>query len=250
MPCRNFRPRPPASGYSHRHGSACSPGQTILPGRDRARVRRPASTGRLSWKQDQPEPVVVVRVVRGVVVAVGRPAVPGVVFPAAVAQHPVGASGRDPKSFNHMAAETDRIRQTGKIDQRRMERKKTRLRMRRRLHLKSRMLDLNKFTTESTEDTEEFFSVPSVLSVVYHFFRPINTNDTALRGHQSAVVLAAFAGRRTWHPGSGGGSGIRREGWRQTELRPLYQPASGPYPPPAPAPRQSACGYTDAKDHG
>jgi hypothetical protein len=45
----------------------------------------------MTWKQDQPEPEVAVPAAREVAVAERRPAVPGVVVPAAAANHPVGA---------------------------------------------------------------------------------------------------------------------------------------------------------------
>jgi len=59
----------------------------------------------VSWEQHQPEPVVVVvPVARGVVVAVRRPAVPGVVVPATAAHHPVGAFRTKPQIFGSFHA--------------------------------------------------------------------------------------------------------------------------------------------------
>jgi len=62
-------------------------------------MRPPAR--RLSWGQDNPEPNVVVPVVRVVVVAVRRPAVPRRVVPATAAIHAVRASfGQDPSMLS------------------------------------------------------------------------------------------------------------------------------------------------------
>lgn len=55
--------------------------------RDSARVSKPPSGGSVSWRQDSPEAYVVVLVVRVVVVAIGNPAVVGVVVPTAAAFH-------------------------------------------------------------------------------------------------------------------------------------------------------------------
>ncbi len=64
-------------------------------------LRKAQETGRFSgsypaipfelWGLSQPKAVVVVAVARRVVVAIGHAAIPGVVVPAAAAQHTVGA---------------------------------------------------------------------------------------------------------------------------------------------------------------
>jgi len=79
------RPETFAIGYQHRGGFPFRPadaGTGFRPG------QRAASARPVSWGQNQPEAVVVVAVVGGVPVAVRRPAVPGVVVPAAAAKHP------------------------------------------------------------------------------------------------------------------------------------------------------------------
>ena len=68
----------------------------------------------MSWAQDKPEPEVVVPVVGSVPVAVGASAVPGVVVPAAASDHPVRASGRQPKMFYDRTSEACCIRSSGK----------------------------------------------------------------------------------------------------------------------------------------
>ena len=55
-------------------------------------VSRSASANLVSWGEHEPEPVVVVPVVRRVVVTIRRPAIPGVVVPAAAASDTVRAS--------------------------------------------------------------------------------------------------------------------------------------------------------------
>jgi len=74
-------------------------------GRYLSGVRSQTSVSLLSWGEAQPEPDVVVPVVRGVVVAVRRPAITGVVVPAAPAKHPVRAfQDRTPIFLYHIPA--------------------------------------------------------------------------------------------------------------------------------------------------
>lgn len=59
----------------------------------------------VNWRKDKPEPQVVVAVTRRVVVSVRRARVPGVVVPAAAANHAVRALGQNPISFYNMLFE-------------------------------------------------------------------------------------------------------------------------------------------------
>jgi len=89
-----------------------------LQGRDFVRVSRPVSTWSGELGKSKPEPQVVVAVAGLVPVAIGRPAVPGVVVPAATAVHAVRTLGRNPKAFHHIFFKTFGIRHFGKFDQR------------------------------------------------------------------------------------------------------------------------------------
>ena len=89
-----------------------------LQGRDFVRVSRQVSTWSGELGKNKPEPQVVVAVARLVPVAIGRPAVPGVVVPAAATVHPVRTLGRNPKAFYYIFSETFSIRHPGKFYQR------------------------------------------------------------------------------------------------------------------------------------
>ena len=63
----------------------------------------------MSWRQGKPEPQVVVAVARRVPVPVRRPCVPGVVVPAAAANHAVRALRQNPIFLYNMVAITFRV---------------------------------------------------------------------------------------------------------------------------------------------